>query len=1135
MPNQPIFYDASGRRRRRFFVAVAAFVTLLILSIAVFVTSIGAVPSPPLLPIQPEHPALHGLPAPHGGLIGRAQRNLQYYERSLFGKKPAVTPAGPTSANPALAIAFHAPWDESSAASLSRHIDQLDWLIPGWVSITGADHKITVFRDTAGRAIINRAVHRPVIIPMIQNAIGGTWDPAGTTALLADPVARGAFLDKLVPWLAANHAGGAFFDFEELPAGAQANYRSFLGEAQRRFAPHGWVVAIAAPVGNPDWNLPAYAAVTDKIFLMAYDEHETGGPAGPIASQAWFARSVADASRGIPRSKLVVAFGSYAYDWHDGGGDALDVEEAWQAAADSGTRPTFDRASGNSSFGYSEGKTDHTIWLLDAASAYNELALLQRAGIGSVALWRLGSEDPGVWSIFGRDHRTLPDPSAIDPVSAGNNVDIEGAGEILKIAAQPVTGHRRAVRGPGGLIADVVFDRLPSPYVVERTGFRPKQVALTFDDGPDPQWTPQILDVLKRENAPATFFIIGENALTQRGLLERMIAQGEEIGSHTYTHPNLANVSTAQVTFELNATQRLFQAFTGRSLRLFRAPYFGDAEPTTADEIEPALEAQQRGYTSVGLHVDPGDWKRPGVQAIIDRTIAGVTGGPATCGQDADANCSRNIVLLHDAGGNRAQTVAALPVIIQRLRAMGYTFVPVSSLAGLSRDTAMPPISGSEQLAARADLALFSALGGIVVALHWLFGIAITIGILRALALSALALIQARREGRQIFPAIDPDRFVTVMIPAFNEERVIARAVEGVLASTDVRIEVIVIDDGSKDATSQVVRDAFGGDDRVRLLTLENGGKARALNHGLDMARGEIVIALDADTQFEPTTIARLARWFDDPTLGAVAGNAKVGNRVNLITKWQALEYITAQNLERRALARLNAITVVPGAVGAWRLAAIRSVGGYPHDTLAEDQDLTIAIQRAGWVVKYDQYAVAWTEAPETARALAKQRYRWAFGTLQCLWKHRRAIGSSHPRGLGWVGLPQAIVFQILLAAISPIIDLALLVSFALTYLAVVAHGWAQTSHDVETMLLYWLIFTAIDLLAATIAFALERKERWRLLWLLIPQRIGYRQLMYYVVLKAITQALRGPMVGWGKLARTGRVAVREGEGEAKS
>ncbi len=1131
MTLHPVFYDASGRRRRRFTLGVVAFVALLLLSVAVLVVSVGVVPAAPLLPFEPEHPGLHSLPAPHSGLIGRTRRSLDYYAKGLFGGAAAgAGKAGakggvgqvPRATNPRLAIAFHTPWDESSTASLARHVEQLDWVIPGWVSVTGPDHAITVFRDTAGRAVLNRAAHRPVILPMVQNAKDGDWDGAGSAALFADARARRALLDRLVPFLAANHAGGAFFDFENLPQGAQANYRLFLSEAKARFAPRGWVVAIAAPVGNPDWSMAAYARVTDKIFLMAYDEHETSGPAGPIASQRWFVRSVADASRGIPPSKLVVAIGSYAYDWHgdaeSGRGDALGVEEAWQAAADSDARPSFDAGSGNSSFAYADGGVRHQVWLLDAASAYNQMAFLQKAGVGSVALWRLGSEDPALWSIFGRNHRRLPAPGAIDAIPAGTNVDIEGNGEILKIAASPVSGQRTAITARDGTVADVRFTRLPSPYVVERTGYRPRQLALTFDDGPDPEWTPQILDILKRKHVPGTFFIVGENALTQRSLLERMVAEGHEIGSHTYTHPNLATVSDRQARFELNTTQRLFQAFTGRSLRLFRAPYFGDAEPSTADEILPALEAQRRGYVSVGLHVDPDDWKRPGVQAIIDRTIAQV--------EDGNPERSGNIVLLHDAGGNRAQTVAALPVIIDRLRAMGYDFVPVSTLAGLSRDAAMPVISSSDRAAAVADLALFSALGGMVIALRWIFGIAITIGILRALALSALALVQARRELKTVFPAIDPERFVTVMIPAFNEERVIVRAVQGVLASTEVAIEVIVIDDGSSDATSAVVAQAFAGDDRVRLLTLANGGKARALNHGLELARGEIVIALDADTQFEPTTIARLARWFVDPTLGAVAGNAKVGNRVNLITRWQALEYITAQNLERRALARLNAITVVPGAVGAWRLAAIRAVGGYPDDTLAEDQDLTIAIQRAGWAVQYDQFAIAWTEAPETMRALAKQRFRWAFGTLQCLWKHRSAIGRSQPRGLGWVGLPQAIVFQILLAAISPIIDLALVVSFATTYVAVSAHGWAQTSHDLYTMLTYWLVFTAIDLLAATIAFALERRERWRLLWLLIPQRIGYRQVMYYVVLKAIAQALRGPMVGWGKLARTGRVAA---------
>ena len=1117
----PIFYDPSGRRRRRFALGVVAFIMLLVLSAAVFGASIGIVPSQPLLPINTERP-LHRLAPPHDTLLKRTGRTIDWYGRKLTGETRAKE--AKTVGNVPLAIAFHVPWDPQSAESLRRHINDLDWVIPGWVSVTGPKHTITVFSDTAGRAVINGAARRPLILPMIQNAIQGQFDGPGMAAMLRDPKLRKAFLDKLEPWLLANHAAGAMFDFEQLPASAQRDYLAFLDEANARFDRHGWLITIAVPVGDKSWNLPAYAKIVDRIFLMSYDEHENSGDPGPVASQAWFARAVADAARGVSASKLVVTIGSYGYNWYPGGADPVTVEEAWQAARDSDAMPSFDPASGNSGFSYEEDGKKHVVWFLDAASAYNQIGFLRRAGLGGIALWRLGSEDPGIWSIFGRSHPTLPPANVIEAIPNGTDVDIEGRGEILKVGATPAAGQRKVTTGRDGNITAVDFLKLPSQYMIQRTGYSPNKIALTFDDGPDPQWTPQILDILKRYNAPATFFIVGENALTERRLLERIVREGHEVGSHTYTHPNLAGASATDTDFELNANQRLFQAFTGRSLRLFRAPYFGDAEPTTADELGPVYAAQQRGYISVGLHVDAEDWQRPGVQAIIDNVVDGVAKRGTGCASGDDSQCSHNIVLLHDAGGDRQQTIEALPTIIEKLRAMGFTLVPVSELAGLSRDQAMPAISPGDRAAAQADLFLFGTLGAVVTALGWIFLFAISIGILRAVVLSALALIQARREGRTIFPAIDPDRFVTVMIPAYNEEAVIERSIRTVLASTDVRIEVIVIDDGSKDRTSEIVRDAFAGDPRVRLLTLENGGKARALNRGLDLATGEIVIALDADTQFEPTTIARLARWFGDPKLGAVAGNAKVGNRVNLVTRWQALEYITAQNLERRALASLNAMTVVPGAVGAWRLEAIRSVGGYPDDTLAEDQDLTIAIQRAGWKVHYDQFAVAWTESPESFKGLAKQRFRWAYGTLQCLWKHGTIIGRGKPRGLAWIGLPQAIVFQIVLAAISPIIDLALIVSFALTWLAVEQHGWDQTQHSIEKMLAYWLIFTAIDLLSAIVAFALERREKWSLLWLLIPQRVGYRQVMYYVVLKAITQALRGPLVGWGKLQRTGRV-----------
>jgi len=1083
------------------------------LSVGIFAASIVEVTPQNQLPFQIERPPLQA--SSQVDLISHAARvsikaALRSARRLVEAKRSTAPP---------LAISFHAPWDDSSAASLARHVDDLDWVIPGWISVTGPDHHITTFADASGRAIIAGAQHRPKILPMVQNALGGEWDGKGTAALLRDPAARNALLDKLEHFLAANHAHGAMFDFEELPASAHGDYLRFLREAHARFAPHKWLVTIAVPIDDGDWNLSAYAAVADKLFIMAYDEHYPGGPPGPVASRPWFEAMTSKVTRMLPPDKIVMAIGSYAYDWATGGDtDAISVDEAWLRAKESGVAPRFDPASGNSSFTYQEGTVEHQVWLLDETAVNDQMRILHRLGINQIALWRLGTEDPSTWSMFGR-HVTTPTPtgSTLERIPAGNDVDIEGIGEVLKVGAVRSAGVRQIIRDKNGFVTNAKMIVLPSQFVIERAGYKPGMVALTFDDGPDPTWTPRILDELRAARVPATFFIIGENALTQRSLLERLVAEGHEVGNHTYTHPNLGRTSPEQTRLELNATQRLFQAFTGRSLRLFRAPFFGDAEPTTTDEIIPVNEAQDLGYLSVGLHVDPGDWKRPGADAIVRRTVAGVLSStPDRSGQ---------VVLLHDGGGDRAQTVAALPAIIAQLKARGYRFVPVSSLIDLRTAQVMPPITKADRMAAEADLALFGTLAAIMRALGWIFWLAITIGILRAILLSGLALWQSRRESRAMFPPAHSS-FVSVLIPAHNEEKVIERTVRRVLASEDITLEIIVVDDGSQDATGAIVRQAFGHDSRVRLLSLVNGGKATALNEGLKYVRGDIVIALDADTQFEPRTIARLARWFGDPKIGAVAGNAKVGNRVNLVTRWQALEYITAQNLERRALARMQAITVVPGAVGAWRLQALRDVGGYPPDTLAEDQDLTIAIQRAGWIVHYDQYAVAWTEAPETFRGLARQRFRWAYGTLQCLWKHKSLIRNGKPRGLARVGLPQAILFQILFAAISPIIDLALLVTVLATFLGIAEHGWAQTSGNVERMAIYWLVFTMADFLSAVIAMALERREQWRLLWLLLPQRIGYRQIMYYVVLKALTQAIRGALVGWGKLERSGRVGT---------
>jgi cellulose synthase/poly-beta-1,6-N-acetylglucosamine synthase-like glycosyltransferase/peptidoglycan/xylan/chitin deacetylase (PgdA/CDA1 family)/spore germination protein YaaH len=1105
----PVFYDPSGKRKRWSKRTLFAVILALVAAVIVFALTIVNVPTPSPLNVGIERPQPRPLPAQIAH-VGRVLR------RTLTGWLPASGKAA--EAVHQQVVGFYVPWDDSSRASLIRHIGQIDWLVPVLGSITGKDHHLTVTQDRVLDAILRNGANRPKIFPLVQNAAGGDFDGAGMAALLHDPRARKTFLDQLEPMLAKEQASGVVFDMEELPVTAQRDYLRFIAEAKARLGPKGLLVTLAVPVGDSDWNLKAYAHFADRLFIMDYDEHEESGAPGPIASQSWFVDRMREAVHAIGPAKSIVAIGGYAYDWPaKGTAQSTSVEDAWLTAHDSQAQIHFDPASGNATYAYTDDDgMAHTVWLLDAASGWNQLRAADAEGVAGVALWRLGYEDPGVWSAFGAfESKKIPDLTTLQAVY---NVDVEGNGELLRITDTPTLGSRTITGDRFGLIRGEQYQTLPTPYVVTRVGYRPGLLALTFDDGPDGYWTPRVLDILKQEGVPGTFFVIGENAVSHPELLNREIAEGSEIGNHSYTHPNMALASVRGTSIELNATQRLIEAYTGRGTRLLRLPYFGDAEPTTDDELVPALRAQNDGYLNVGLHVDSEDWTRPGVPAIIRNTLQGV--------YDGDAEKSGNIILLHDAGGDRQQTLDALPTIIRTLKAKGYRFVTVSQLVGLTRAQVMPTISGKDLVAVRADVGMFLVLAALLATLKWLFFVAIGLGIARAVLLAVLALFATYEQSKEPVPEIDPKRFVSVLIPAFNEARVIESSIRRVLASEEVEIEVIVIDDGSTDGTSALVEATFAGDERVRVLTLENGGKAVALNRGMTMARGEVIVALDADTQFEVATIAKLARWFADPAIGAVAGNAKVGNRVNLVTRWQAIEYVTAQNLERRALTRFDAITVVPGAVGAWRRAALDAVGGYPVDTLAEDQDLTIAIQRAGWEVAYDVEAVAWTEAPETFRALAKQRFRWAFGTLQCLWKHRAILRERKPAGLALVGIPQAWVFQIAFAVISPIIDLALGISIVATFIRVHQHGWAQTQSDVLRMAIYWIAFTSIDLLCGWIAYRLEPRRQRYPAFLLLAQRFVYRQLMYSVVLRAVSAALSGPWVGWGKQVRTGSVNV---------
>lgn len=1144
-PGSPVFHDPGGRRWRRVRRAWLALSIVVTALAAIFIASVLANPALPSLNLR----QLSGLPRtadlkpkrpniptnPSERKARKAQAELQHALAATNyvtpGKRRAHIPiVPPPPAVPApiapstrpLSVGFFINWDESSYESLKRNLDHLDWVVGEWSHLQnvpeGANPLATDVHIPALNWIrLNRPQTR--ILPMVQNVIDEKWQADLLARSIADEPHRQLLINSLTSFVQDNRFAGICVDFEEPTTASQPNLLTFMQELHATFAARGLVVVQAVPFDDPDWNYQAYSAASDFLILMAYDQHWTGSDAGPVAAQEWFEQNLIKRMRELNPAKTIVALGNYGYDWNDdNNADEVTFQEALINARESESTPAFDPVTRNPYYEYDEDdQSHHRVWFLDAVTAYNQMRSASGYKPAGFGIWRLGSEDPSVWSILGAGDNSA---DSLRSINYDYQVDFEGNGELLKVMSRPQKGSRDLEVDPAsGFIKSEHFTALPTSYVVQRSGDRPGLLALTFDDGPDPRWTPAILDILKREQVPATFFIIGKNGQANPELVRRIVNEGHELGNHTFTHPNLGELPLRLTELELNATQRLIESETGRSSVLFRPPYFGDAEADKPQEVEPAILAQQLGYVMVGLRIDPNDWQLPvTADQIIDRTIKRA--------EDSNPETRGEVILLHDSGGDRSATVEALPRLIHELKARGFRFVSVSDLAGLTRDQVMPPIPANQKVFTRADAIMFFFLSTGGWTLQWIFLIGIVLGLARLVFIGSLAFAQWLRSRRRAHARAGSEfnPLVSIIVPAYNEALVIENTIHSLLASDYTNHEIIVVDDGSTDDTSSVVAEKFGANERVRLFTVPNGGKAAALNTGLRQARGDVIVALDADTIFAPETVGALAHRFYDPEIGAVAGNAKVGNRINLVTRWQALEYITSQNMDRRAFASLNCITVVPGAVGAWRKDLLVEVGGFQSDTLAEDQDLTLRVRRLGYRIGYEETAIAWTEAPHNLRSLAKQRYRWSYGTLQCLWKHRDALFRPRYGTLGFVAMPNVWIFQILFPLISPVMDLMLLYTLAVVSLDYWRQPAGYTSTTLQLVLFYYALFLAIDWLSAGFAFLLERRERWSLLWWLFLQRFCYRQVMYYVIVKSVAMAIRGPVVGWGKLERKATV-----------
>jgi len=1168
MPDKQIFFDPQRKRWKRLRRVLDATAVLSTLVLVAFIFNVLRYQHlPELLLPTPKH-NYKALPEslPRTGKIARPARRKT-------DRKPSEIPF---NSGEGVRAAYYVQDDPASYSSFKEHVHQIDLLFPQWFHATSPTGNLMATNNDTHReypVVEGSTVHDPddegkvkhviqaanedtEIFPHLNNynAPAGAWD-ASFGDILKDAGKRALLRRQIGQFFAAYPVyRGLSLDFESLPDDAIPAYLTFIKELYGDLHPRNLRLYVNTAVATPDADLKSIAANSDGIILMNYDEHQTTSDPGPIASQDWFLDNLRRVLKVVPKKKLICAVGNYGYDWTlstpgpvKKGSKKLSkpqvlntedfpVSEAWQRASDADADLDLDDDSLNPHFEYIDEDTNqrHVVWFLDGVTMLNELRGARQLGLSTFALWRLGYEDNSLWSVW--DKPSAPESlQALNSVQPGHDLDIEGEGDIMRVTGLPQPGKRTVTidtdeKDPRKkLIMDEHMDVYPRTYTVEYYGYHPNQVAISFDDGPDPKWTPKILDILKQKNVKGTFMLIGAEAAENIGLMQRIAREGNEIGNHTYTHPDISEISQQQTDLQIKLTERLFASKLNVQPLYFRPPYDIDEEPETDDQAGPIVPIQNQGYIIIGSKIDTNDWNehpRKSPQEIAQSVLTQLQI------MKTKPQFRGSIILMHDGGGDRSVTVAALPVLIDTLRTHGYAIVPVSSLMGKTTADVMPKLTPIQFLRALPDSVAFSGvqLVGRFIVLVFFIG-DILMGA-RLLFIGLLAVIdRLRKPHPKASPGFNPR--VAVLIPAYNEETVIVRTIRSVLNSDYKNLHIVVIDDGSPDRTAEVARGAYAAEiaaGRVQVLSKLNGGKAAALNYALDRLTEEIYVGIDADTVIATDAISKLIPHFEDPRIGAMAGNAKVGNRVNLWTRWQALEYITSQNFERRALDLFHIVTVVPGAIGAWRTAPVKAAGGYPINTVAEDADLTMNLLEQGFRVDYEDRSLAFTEAPIDAKGLMRQRFRWSFGTLQAVWKHRAAFVRN--KAMGLFALPNILVFQMFLPLVSPFIDMMFLYGVANYFIDRHYHPLSASSASLDKLLVFFLGFLIIDFFTSSVAFSLERRhpankgDGWLLfhIWL---QRFAYRQVFSIVLFKTLKRAIDGKPFNWDKIQRTAKMSKR--------
>jgi peptidoglycan/xylan/chitin deacetylase (PgdA/CDA1 family)/spore germination protein YaaH len=584
--------------------------------------------------------------------------------------------------------AFYRPWEPQAYNSLQQHMHRLDMVVTEGFGFSQKADTLKVQIDT-GLINLNKKYKKQILVTLnnYDNLKGG-YDVEEVEHIFANKKLRTAFINSLVTKLNFYKFQGVNVDLDDVKDRNSKNYIAFQNELYATLHAKGLLVTQNIVPEDEEYDLKRLQHINDFIFVMAIDQHYDGSNAGDISNQHWAEELLDEVCSQIPSEKVIFTIAAGGYDWPENSiGVPAGYQQVVSTAKEKKQKIIFDPVSANLHYKYlGNDGFNHTVYFADAATNFNIIRMADDWSTGGVALWRLGAEDPRLWSFFQKNlsldslKKTGIDIRHFNTVGLNDKIDYAGeGGEVLDLITTPDTGKIDVKIDPKNFtITNQNYIKLPTKYVIRRYGLKPGKVVLTFDDGPDPDFTPRILDILKREKVPASFFVVGSMAEKNIPILKRIYDEGYEIGNHTFFHPDISTISIERVNLELNATRKLIESVTGRSTILFRPPFNADAEPQTLAEVIPVAESRRQSYITIGESIDPWDWQ-PGVTAdsIIARTIKQKDNG--------------SMILLHDAGGDtREETVKALPAIIHYFKAHGYKFTTIADVLDKTKDDLMP-------------------------------------------------------------------------------------------------------------------------------------------------------------------------------------------------------------------------------------------------------------------------------------------------------------------------------------------------------------------------------------------------------------------------------------------------------------